>query len=79
MAAFAEKEKKRVDKNNQADEPPPISPELLLETLKKLQADELPASPDEKEQYFMNHVGIGEQLALQGESQRPTAYIKHTY
>ena len=66
--ACAEKEKKRVDKNTKAEEPQPISPEVLRETIKKLQADELPASPEEKEQYFMAQVGIGETLATEGQS-----------
>ena len=77
--ACAEKEKKRVDKNTKAEEPQPISPEVLRETIKKLQADELPASPEEKEQYFMNHVGLGEQLALQGQAQKSFAQPQHAH
>ncbi|KAK7695746.1 hypothetical protein QCA50_000383 [Cerrena zonata] len=65
------KEKKKATKTAAQSQPEPaagdgISPDDLRAALAKVRAEEVPADPEQKEQYFMNHVSIGEQLATQG-------------
>lgn len=36
--------------------------------MEKVKSEELPKSPDEREQYFMAQVGMGEQLCAQSTS-----------
>ncbi|KAF4619887.1 hypothetical protein D9613_004960 [Agrocybe pediades] len=67
------KEKKRVQKavaeskqSELADSTSEITPASLREVLKQVREEPGPQSPEEKEQYFMNQVSIGEQLAAQG-------------
>ncbi|EJU06133.1 MAS20-domain-containing protein [Dacryopinax primogenitus] len=38
----------------------------LKEALEKIKVETVPTTPEEREQYFMQHVGIGEQLSVQG-------------
>lgn len=45
-----------------------VSPEELRAALATLRKEALPATPEEKEMYFMTSVGEGEQLATQGQS-----------
>ncbi|KAI0796857.1 hypothetical protein C8Q75DRAFT_214382 [Abortiporus biennis] len=69
------KEKKKANKNAPATQPSAggpsagpavITAEELKSSLAKIRAEDLPATSEEKEQYFMQQVGLGEQLALQG-------------
>ncbi|CAE6443228.1 unnamed protein product [Rhizoctonia solani] len=65
------KEKKKAAKNAKEveTETPPVpgrSPEELKELLAKIGAEPLPTLPAEREKYFMEHVGIGEQMLLRG-------------
>ena len=67
------KDKKRVDKvladskgpaaTNASKE---ITPEMLRDALEQVKNEESPKTSEEKEAYFMQHVGLGEQLAQQG-------------
>jgi import receptor subunit TOM20 len=43
-----------------------ISAEDLRAVLDKVKAEEVPSTPDQKEQYFMSQVGMGEQISSQG-------------
>jgi len=54
----------------QADDVTASAPttEQLRTALLALQKEPLPASPQEKEAYFMTQVSLGEQMAVQGES-----------
>ncbi|KAF9534112.1 hypothetical protein CPB83DRAFT_756005 [Crepidotus variabilis] len=64
------KEKKRLEKTMAASEKneptPAFTPAELREVLTQLKQEAPPASPEEKEGYFMSQVGLGEQLAAQG-------------
>ncbi|KZO94836.1 MAS20-domain-containing protein [Calocera viscosa TUFC12733] len=40
--------------------------EDLKESLEKIKAEPVPPTAEEREQYFMQHVGVGEQLSVQG-------------
>ncbi|KAF8634791.1 hypothetical protein AX15_000707 [Amanita polypyramis BW_CC] len=67
------KEKKRIDKvvaeSKTSEEPSgteAVTPEKLRDALEQVKNEETPKTPTEKEAYFMQHVGIGEQLAGQG-------------
>ncbi|KAF7798911.1 hypothetical protein EIP86_010139 [Pleurotus ostreatoroseus] len=60
------KEKKRVDKDAAQATPAPLDAEALRNALNKIREEELPEGPEEKEQYFMSQVGLGEQLSTQG-------------
>lgn len=68
----AEKEKKIVSKSiasSKASLPPSpgtVSAEELREALELVKGEQVPASPTEKEGYFMTQVASGEQLSLQG-------------
>lgn len=42
------------------------SKEVLRESLEKVRNEKIPDSPEEKEQYFMQNVSVGEQLCAQG-------------
>ena len=69
--SFTGKEKKKASKTATQSQPETpasggISPDDLRAALAKVRAEEVPATPEEKEQYFMSHVGIGEQLATKG-------------
>ncbi|KAF8525317.1 hypothetical protein JB92DRAFT_2877469 [Gautieria morchelliformis] len=44
------------------------SKEVLREALEKVKNEKVPDSPEEKEQYFMQNVSVGEQLCAQGET-----------
>lgn len=46
----------------------PFTTEELRAALAKVRDEELPETPEAKEQYFMGHVGMGEQLCAQGRS-----------
>ena len=61
------KEKKRVDKDAAQATPAPLDAEALRNALNKIREEELPEGPEEKEQYFMSQVGLGEQLSTQGQ------------
>ncbi|KAH9938334.1 MAS20-domain-containing protein [Fomitopsis serialis] len=64
------KDKKKVKQVTQSQESSTaslgVSPEELRAALSKVRDEELPPDPDAKEQYFMTHVGMGEQLCAQG-------------
>ncbi|GBE80037.1 MAS20-domain-containing protein [Sparassis crispa] len=65
------KDKKRVTKQHaEAEEAAKVavkvSPEDLKAALAKVRDEEVPTSPEDKEQYFMTQVGLGEQLCAQG-------------
>ncbi|KAG8716240.1 hypothetical protein FRC11_006634 [Ceratobasidium sp. 423] len=65
------KEKKKAAKNAKEEETaipaaPGRSQEELKETLDRINAEPLPTLPTEREKYFMDHVGMGEQLLLRG-------------
>jgi len=73
LTIFAEKEKKRVQKavaeskqSELAASSNDITPAALREVLKQVREEPGPQTPEEKEAYFMNQVGLGEQLAAQG-------------
>jgi import receptor subunit TOM20 len=66
------KEKKKAAKNAKEGESaapaePSRSQEELKELLAKINAEPLPTLPAEREKYFMDHVGMGEQLLLKGQ------------
>lgn len=64
-----EKEKKRLDKSATAQaDSNGVTPEKLREAIERLAAEETPKSPEEKEQFFMTQVSLGETLAGQGQS-----------
>lgn len=42
------------------------SQEVLREALEKVKTEKIPDAPEEKEQYFMQNVSVGEQLCAQG-------------
>ncbi|KAF8592444.1 MAS20-domain-containing protein [Ramaria rubella] len=44
------------------------SKEELREALQRVKDEKVPENPEEKEQYFMQSVGVGEQLCAQGEA-----------
>ncbi|KAJ3740960.1 hypothetical protein DFH05DRAFT_1507880 [Lentinula detonsa] len=66
------KDKKRVDKSiasSKASLPPDssaVSADELREALEQVKAEQVPASPEQKEAYFMAQVASGEQLSLKG-------------
>jgi mitochondrial import receptor subunit TOM20 len=65
------KDNKRLDKRtaqSKVEHDATISPttDQLRAALDKLQQENLPQSPQEKENYFMSQVGLGEQLTAQG-------------
>ncbi|KAG5648783.1 hypothetical protein DXG03_000132 [Asterophora parasitica] len=67
------KEKKRVDKTLAqskeslvSDSGADVTPQRLREALEKVKQEPSPQTPEEKEAYFMSHVGLGEQLAASG-------------
>ncbi|KAG5639700.1 hypothetical protein H0H81_005883 [Sphagnurus paluster] len=66
------KEKKRVDKTlaqsreSLVSSSSEVTPASLREALEQVKKEEPPASPEEKETYFMSQVGMGEQLAGRG-------------
>lgn len=66
------KDKKRVDKSvaqtiKIEEETNAIAPEELREALDKVKNEDVPKSAEDKEQYFMSQVSMGEQLCTQGE------------
>ncbi|KAG6813431.1 hypothetical protein H0H92_011128 [Tricholoma furcatifolium] len=67
------KEKKRVDKSIAESQPPKQESEdgekltaALREALEQLKKEEPPATPQQKEAFFMEQVALGEQLAARG-------------
>ncbi|KAK7049747.1 mitochondrial import receptor subunit tom20 [Paramarasmius palmivorus] len=65
------KQKKRVDKSiasSQASEAAAnaVSQAELRQALEQVKKEPVPASPDQKEAFFMSQVAAGEQLSLQG-------------
>jgi import receptor subunit TOM20 len=67
------KDKKRVDRttaqSREAEEASnQISTEDVRAALDKVKAEEVPSTPEQKEQYFMSQVSMGEQICTQGES-----------
>ena len=66
------KEKKKVSKQTQqaqaaADAASEVNPAAIRQALAKIREEEIPATPDEKEGYFMMQVQIGDQLVQKGE------------
>lgn len=67
------KEKKRVDRSNASlkatsatsSKTSPTDEELDA-ALELVRSEEIPTSPEEKEQYFMQNLAVGEQLSAQG-------------
>ena len=67
------KDKKKVTKQTQkeqaaAESASEVSPAEIKETLFKLRAEEVPATPQAKEEYFMAQIQIGDQLVQRGMS-----------
>jgi mitochondrial import receptor subunit TOM20 len=64
------KDQKRVAKTSKATSQPAQSTSALTEDLRTaldlVKAEPLPDSIEDKEKYFMEQVGIGEQLAVRG-------------
>ncbi|KAG2156380.1 hypothetical protein DEU56DRAFT_867816 [Suillus clintonianus] len=65
------KEKKRVKKSQTPSESGQtatggVDPNELRSALESVRNEEVPPGPEEKEQYFMKQVGMGEQLCAQG-------------
>jgi hypothetical protein len=67
------KDKKRVDKaladskgSTTTTASKEITPDMLREALEQVKKEDSPNTSEEKEAYFMQHVGLGEQLAQQG-------------
>ncbi|KAH7916790.1 hypothetical protein BJ138DRAFT_1131771 [Hygrophoropsis aurantiaca] len=65
------KDKKRIAKSQTPSESAPstsggVDPAELRTALEKVRKEDVPASPEDKEQYFMAQVGMGEQLCAQG-------------
>jgi hypothetical protein len=76
LTKSAGKDKKRVDKSvahtsKVEEEASAIPPDELREALDKVKNEEVPKSAEEKEQYFMSQVSMGEQLCTQGKSLGP--------
>lgn len=72
---YSGKDKKKVDKHvaqNAAasQEAAAVTDAEVRAALEKVRSETVPASPQEKEGYFMTQVNLGEQLCGQGESQR---------
>lgn len=66
---FLGKEQKRAHRtatkaSGSAEEGP--SKEVLREALEKVKSEKVPDSPEDREQYFMQNVSVGEQLCAQG-------------
>jgi hypothetical protein len=75
------KDKKRVDKNTaQSKETEAASNQISTEDLRaaldKVKAEEVPSTPDQKEQYFMMQVSMGEQICTQGQSHTPYMQLR---
>lgn len=51
-----------------ADSTGAVGEEALREVLKSVRSEAGPQTPEEKENYFMTQIGMGEQLTLQGQS-----------
>ncbi|KZT29328.1 MAS20-domain-containing protein [Neolentinus lepideus HHB14362 ss-1] len=63
------KEKKKIDKHvaqTKGDISVSIDTEDLRAALEKVRSEDMPGSAEEKEKFFMTHVGMGEQLSIQG-------------
>ncbi|EPQ59005.1 MAS20-domain-containing protein [Gloeophyllum trabeum ATCC 11539] len=63
------KEKKKVDKHlarSQGDASASLSPQELRQALEKVRSEDMPVSSEQREQFFMTQVGMGEQLCTQG-------------
>ncbi|KAF9006688.1 MAS20 protein import receptor-domain-containing protein [Cyathus striatus] len=65
------KEKKRIQKkvskeNVASPASSPLSDDTLRSALNALKNEEVPKSPEAKEEYFMNQVSMGEQMSLRG-------------
>ena len=78
------KDKKRVDKTTaQSKETEAASNQISTEDLRaaldKVKAEEVPSTPDQKEQYFMMQVSMGEQISTQGQSHTPYMQLKLTH
>ena len=72
IRAAAGKDKKKVTKQTQkaqavVDSVSEVSAAEVKEVLYKIRAEELPATPDEKEVYFMAQVQAGDQLVQRGQ------------
>ena len=67
-ATYTGKEKKRVDKQTAqgSQSASGVSMEELRAALAVVKEEPMPSSSEEKEQYFMTQVGLGEQLCAQG-------------
>lgn len=75
------KDKKRVDKTTaQSRETEAASNQISTDDLKsaldKVKAEEVPSTPDQKEQYFMMQVSMGEQICTQGQSHTPYMQLR---
>ena len=53
-----------------------ISTDDVRAALDKVKAEEVPSTPEQKEQYFMSQVSMGEQICTQGQSHTYTSHIK---
>lgn len=65
------KEKKKVDKTAAQEKEVEVASgrvdsDAVREALFKVRAEEVPNTPEQKEQYFMAQVGMGEQICTQG-------------
>lgn len=60
------KEKKKANKTAARPQGGAVDADDLRAALAKVRTEELPATPEEKEQYFMTQVGMAEELAAQG-------------
>ena len=82
IRAAAGKEKKKVTKQTQkaqavVDSVSEVSAAEVKEVLYKIRAEELPATPDEKEVYFMSQVQAGDQLVQRGQcSPRLSPFVR---
>ena len=76
------KDKKKVTKQTQkaqavVDSVSEVSAAEVKEVLYKIRAEELPATPDEKEVYFMSQVQAGDQLVQRGQcSSRLSPFVR---
>ncbi|KAI0700788.1 hypothetical protein BC835DRAFT_1404784 [Cytidiella melzeri] len=59
------KDKKRIEKAT-AKKPMNVSQDELRAAIAKIRAEEVPETPQDREAYFMHHVGLAEKLCMQG-------------
>jgi len=80
---YTGKDKKRVDRttaqSREAQASSQISTEDLRAALDKVKAEEVPSTSEQKEQYFMSQISMGEQICTQGQSHMLHKSVRKTH